>query len=477
MKIRYVLSIVGLLLLSILNTLSVSAQAATIGTAFTYQGSLLENGVSVTGNYDFRFTLHDQITADSIVSLPIEQEDITVTKGVFTTVLDFGDVFTGQQRFLEIEVRQASELDYTTLNPRQPLTPVPYALYALNSPAGEQGLQGPAGITGTTGMTGPIGLTGAIGLQGEQGLQGLQGDKGEQGLQGPAGITGATGMTGPIGLTGAIGLQGEQGLQGLQGDKGEQGLQGPAGITGATGMTGPIGLTGAIGLQGEQGLQGLQGDKGEQGLQGPAGITGATGMTGPIGLTGAIGLQGEQGLQGLQGDKGEQGLQGPAGITGTTGMTGPIGLTGAAGPIGFLHTLVNTNQVITIATNGGLTFDARCYNPPNPGGGQPNLEVGLELRAYNSAAGTAYFGTESETVPSGVGNALVLYKLEGDNLDIVTASNVGTISNSTSDISNTELQLINSSIAFLALDRSTLVFSLEVNGNNTCTIAGVYNKN
>jgi hypothetical protein len=47
--------------------------------------------------------------------------------------LDFGNVFTGNQLFLDISVRPAGSGSYTPLAPRQELTPAPFARYALNA--------------------------------------------------------------------------------------------------------------------------------------------------------------------------------------------------------------------------------------------------------------------------------------------------------------------------------------------------------
>ncbi len=40
------------------------------------------------------------------------------------------DSFNGSERWLDIRVKESSEGEYATLDPRQPILPVPYALYA-----------------------------------------------------------------------------------------------------------------------------------------------------------------------------------------------------------------------------------------------------------------------------------------------------------------------------------------------------------
>jgi hypothetical protein len=101
-----------------------------LGTAFTYQGRLTDGGSLANGEYDFQFTLYDAASNGTQVGSMFPKENITVTDGLFTVELDFGnDIFTGDARYLEIGVRPgASGGLFTTLSPRQALTPAPYAL-------------------------------------------------------------------------------------------------------------------------------------------------------------------------------------------------------------------------------------------------------------------------------------------------------------------------------------------------------------
>lgn len=106
----------------------VAATDDVVGTAFTYQGRLVDGGALANGDYDFQFTLYDALTDGNQVGSAVVQT-ITVTEGYFTTQLDFGAVFNGDARYLAIEVRSAGSVDpYTLLVPRQALTPSPYAL-------------------------------------------------------------------------------------------------------------------------------------------------------------------------------------------------------------------------------------------------------------------------------------------------------------------------------------------------------------
>ena len=57
-----------------------------------------------------------------------------VTNGLFTVTLDFGSgVFDGNARWLDIGVRTNGGGAFTSLSPRQPILPTPYALYAANA--------------------------------------------------------------------------------------------------------------------------------------------------------------------------------------------------------------------------------------------------------------------------------------------------------------------------------------------------------
>jgi hypothetical protein len=103
---------------------------AALGTGFTYQGRLTENGNPASGAYDFEFRLYDAVAGGNQVGSTMTHNDVPVTNGTFTALLDFGaNTFTGEARWLEVAVRPgASTGSYTTLSPRQPITPAPYAL-------------------------------------------------------------------------------------------------------------------------------------------------------------------------------------------------------------------------------------------------------------------------------------------------------------------------------------------------------------
>lgn len=102
-----------------------------VGTAFTYQGELTLNGQLVDESSDLRFSLWDDLAAGGQIGVLMQVDDHPVVNGRFTAQLDFGDVFDGQARFLEIAVRSPAGVGgFTTLSPRQELTPAPYAVFS-----------------------------------------------------------------------------------------------------------------------------------------------------------------------------------------------------------------------------------------------------------------------------------------------------------------------------------------------------------
>ncbi len=122
--------------------LSSAARAGTLpNTTFTYQGQLKQNGVPASGEFDLRFRL----IRSPINSIELCVDNVPVVNGLFSASLDFGTLlFNGSELDLEVALRPGGPPadcflfpgpDYTTLVPRQPVTPVPYALHASSTPA------------------------------------------------------------------------------------------------------------------------------------------------------------------------------------------------------------------------------------------------------------------------------------------------------------------------------------------------------
>ena len=120
------------------------------GTMFTYQGELSASGAPANGVYDFQFAVFDAATGGTQQGSAVTVTGVGVTNGVFSTGLDFGNVFAaGAKRWLSISVRTNGSGTFTGLDPRQEVTPTPYAITA--------GGVKPGGITST--MIGPNAIT------------------------------------------------------------------------------------------------------------------------------------------------------------------------------------------------------------------------------------------------------------------------------------------------------------------------------
>ena len=104
--------------------------AAPMGTAFTYQGRLVDADSPAEGLHDFQFAVFNALNGGSQQGSTVSKDNVDVIDGYFTAPLDFGSsVFTGDARWLQIAVRPSAGIaSFTTLSPRQGITPVPYAM-------------------------------------------------------------------------------------------------------------------------------------------------------------------------------------------------------------------------------------------------------------------------------------------------------------------------------------------------------------
>ena len=105
-----------------------AAPQITLGTTFTYQGSLRRSSGPVTAVCDMAFRLRSLPAGGPVLGDPITTT-VPVTNGLFTVGLNFGTgAFTGEERYLDIRVRCPPETGFTALTPFQRIAPVPYAL-------------------------------------------------------------------------------------------------------------------------------------------------------------------------------------------------------------------------------------------------------------------------------------------------------------------------------------------------------------
>ena len=126
----------GIILKALLLLAAFSFQLSPVhaqGTAFTYQGRLTVSGQPASGIHDLRFAIHDAASGGAQQGATLTNSATAVSNGLFTVTLDFGNQFPGANRWLEIGVRTNGGGTFATLDPRQPLTPTPYAIQTANA--------------------------------------------------------------------------------------------------------------------------------------------------------------------------------------------------------------------------------------------------------------------------------------------------------------------------------------------------------
>jgi hypothetical protein len=111
-----------------------------VGTAFTYQGLLKDDGVPVTGTANFIFSLWDAPTGGNDIAYFESPSDYPVVDGLFSIELDFnipdGWIYDGTALWLQVAVDYpAGSGNWETLMPRQRLTTAPFASFSYLSTA------------------------------------------------------------------------------------------------------------------------------------------------------------------------------------------------------------------------------------------------------------------------------------------------------------------------------------------------------
>jgi len=145
------------LALGMIVSLAQAGKAEPMGTAWTYQGRLMDANDTARGVYDMMFHLYDSPEGPSEIGVT-DIQDVEIPDGYFTVELGFDvELFSGDWRWLEISIRPGDSNDpdgYIPLNPRQQITPTPYALYARRA-----GIEVPLSLTGSTDVEWIIGAT------------------------------------------------------------------------------------------------------------------------------------------------------------------------------------------------------------------------------------------------------------------------------------------------------------------------------
>jgi hypothetical protein len=120
-------------LVLIISLLLLVMPAAAQTSEFVYQGQLQNASVPASGNYDFEFRLFDSLAAGAQVGPLLTRTSVAVVNGTFAVKLDFGSVFPGADRFLEIGVRTTGAGIYSLLSPRQKINSAPYAVKSISA--------------------------------------------------------------------------------------------------------------------------------------------------------------------------------------------------------------------------------------------------------------------------------------------------------------------------------------------------------
>jgi hypothetical protein len=249
-----------------------------VDTSWTYQGQLRRSGAAYNGTCNFQFSLWNVPLGGNQQGNTLSISSVNVADGLFTVVLDFGDLLTGSARWLATSVQCSGDGGFTPLVPRQLLTATPYALSlrpgarieessdfgsmlsANNSGAG-------FGIIGS----GKIGLYGSTTLAGGSGVYG----------QGGAGANSA----GVFGLnTNSAAIWGRSTGTGsaIFGENTSTGFAGR--------FVGPVDVTGALTATSSGGTAVI--GKGPTGVYGETTVSNGTGVLGKADTTNSAGVFG-----------------------------------------------------------------------------------------------------------------------------------------------------------------------------------------
>ncbi|MCA9293634.1 MAG: hypothetical protein KDA20_07455 [Phycisphaerales bacterium] len=97
-------------------------------TTFTYQARIRDAGLPANGPFDIQFRVFNAAAGGTQQGPLVQVNDINVVGGVVTVPLDFGAIFNGERRWLQVAIRPGpSGGAFTILTPRQELTITPHA--------------------------------------------------------------------------------------------------------------------------------------------------------------------------------------------------------------------------------------------------------------------------------------------------------------------------------------------------------------
>lgn len=301
------LTLVLLLLFSLANLAAAQSErpdapAEDPGRGFSYNGYVEFNGEPLTGYTDFRFSLWDAGAGGSQIG-GFQETSMPVTKGRFYAILnkenEFDVPFIGEARWLEIALRYPAGFgEYTTLTPRQKLTPTPYAIGLVPGAeiVGTSDTSYALFVNYTTSSYGGIYSKGTqFGLYGYSAYQiGVYGDGGIKGVRGIGFSSGGIGVHGTANNGNAVGVYGDSASNtGVYGSGGEIGVWGAASGTDDVGVFGAADAAGSVGVWGASAANtGVYGSGGTRGVWGVTTNANATGVYGEANNFGAIGVWG-----------------------------------------------------------------------------------------------------------------------------------------------------------------------------------------
>lgn len=310
---------------------------ADLGTAFTYQGRLLDNGTPVDGTCDFDFGLWNQLSDGTQIGSQ-SANDVSVSDGYFSVSLDFGaTAFDGEARYLAIAVDCGG--GSTPLDPRVTLNAAPYA----------HSLRPGASVDSTSGIALNLSTTATSGAA----LNAIA----SAGTGNAAAVYGASSAPDGAGLSGYNSSATGYGVYGSGGGYGVYGRStGPSTTYGVYGLAADSGSGTSFGVYGKSNSSVGTGVSGEAPMNGVAGKSTSTASTGwgvwgesmVSGATLGYGVYGKavdsSRGRGVQGEGTEAGVYGWSSATtgDTAGVVGECDSNAGAGVAGYADATTGT---------------------------------------------------------------------------------------------------------------------------------------
>ncbi len=116
-----------------------SLPALAQSTEITYQCEVRAAGAPVTQQHDLTFRVYDALTGGTQIGPTLCIDNAVPEQGRFNVTLDFGAIYDGRIKYLEIEIRENAGNDCTSatgwvlLTPRQQITAAPLSTFAISA--------------------------------------------------------------------------------------------------------------------------------------------------------------------------------------------------------------------------------------------------------------------------------------------------------------------------------------------------------